>query len=133
MPGSNDYSMAPELRADYTATEAQPTLIAKPKATSATLPQIYVTQAYNPETFDQAAFDAAYLKRKHGTDASKRDIRRFNNKFKTSEEYTKALAEAKTKAKADFDAAERKKWSDSYKAYSEALAAQHKAKVGAST
>ena len=88
MPGSNDYSMAPELRADYTATEAQPTLIAKPKATSATLPQIYVTQAYNPETFDQAAFDAAYLKDKHGTDASKRDIRRFNNEQPIDEDNT---------------------------------------------
>lgn len=133
MPGSNEYSMAPELR----ASETTPTLVSKTASSTEKkdtgLPQIYKTQVYDPTTFDQAAFDAAYLKQKHGTDASKRDIRRFNNKFKSSEEYAKALADAKAEAKANFDAAERQKWSDSYRAYSTALAAQHKAKVGAST
>lgn len=136
MPGTNEYSMAPEYRAG--ATETTPTLITKPKLIGKsgnpnnTLPQIYTVKAYDPTTFDETAFADNWFRNDYGSKASKRDTRAFN-KFKITEEYTKALAEAKAKAKADFDAAERQKWSDSYAAYSAAIAAQHRAKVQSAT
>lgn len=136
MPGTNEYSMAPELRADY--TETAPALVSRSKAQGKVadavtgLPQIYKMQAYDPTTFDEAAFADTWFKNDYGSKASKGDARKFN-KFKNSEEYIKALADAKAKAKAEFDASENKKWQDSYKTYSEALATQHRAKVGAST
>jgi hypothetical protein len=132
MPGTNEYSMAPELRASTTTTA--PTLVAKPKPASTSgnlnsgIPQIYTTRTYDPTTFDEAAFAESLFRTEYGLKASKQDAKDFD-KFKTTEDYTKALEAAKATAKADFDASEHKKWSDSYKAYATAIAAQHRSKV----
>ena len=118
MPGSTEYSMAPAGLSGVSKTVATtPTLVSNPVTTAklgdayTNLPEVYKTQDFNEQNYrDQL------LATKYGTEASRRDKRKFNRYMKSEE----GLAEM-DKAKQAHTQAENQKWSQSLKARSQAM------------
>ena len=118
MPGSTEYSMAPAGLSGVTKTVAKtPTLVSNPVTTAklgdayTNLPEVYKTQDFNEQNYrDQL------LATKYGTEASRRDKRKFNRYMKSEE----GLAEM-DKAKQAHTQAENQKWSQSLKTRSQAM------------
>ena len=114
--------------ADAYMPKAAPVAPATPVSTAklgdpyTNLPEIYKTQS-----FDEQAYKDQLLTEMYGEQASKKDKRKFDTYIQSE-----AGLQAQKDAKAAFDKAERDKWSQSYKAYSSAIDAQHKARVQAS-
>ena len=118
MPGSTEYSMAPAGLSGVSKTVATtPTLVSNPVTTAklgdayTNLPEVYKTQDFNEQNYrDQL------LATKYGTEASRRDKRKFSRYMKSEE----GLAEM-DKAKQAHTQAENQKWSQSLKARSQAM------------
>lgn len=113
MPGSTQYSMDPALVAGNSGTE-QPALVTKPAAKPAALPELYQTKDFNEQDYR-----TQLLATKYGTEASRRDKRKFNRYMQSKE-----ALDAMKQAKIDHSKAENAKWSQSYSDYSKAVSQQ---------
>ena len=118
MPGSTEYSMAPAGLSGVSKTVAiTPTLVSNPVTTAklgdayTNLPEVYKTQDFNAQDYRDKL-----LTTKYGTEASRRDKRKFN-RYMQSEE---GLAEMDQARQAHMQA-ENQKWSQSLKARSQAM------------
>lgn len=118
MPGSTEYSMAPVGLSGVSKTVAKtPTLAPNPITTAklgdayTNLPEVYKTQDFNEQDYRDKL-----LTTKYGTEASRRDKRKFNRYMKSEE----GLAEM-DQAKQAHTQAENQKWSQSLKARSQAM------------
>lgn len=88
MPGSNEYSVSPDVRTN--TSESKPTLMPKSNPTPET---------YQMQDFDMNAWVASVLKERYGTDGSNRDFRKLN-RYLTSKEGLTALEQVKANHKA---------------------------------
>ena len=88
MPGSNEYSVSPDVRTN--TSESKPTLISKSNPTPET---------YQMQDFDMNTWVASVLKERYGTDGSNRDFRKLN-RYLTSKEGLTALEQAKANHRA---------------------------------
>ena len=118
MPGSTEYSMAPAGLSGVSKTVATtPTLVSNPITTAklgdayTNLPEVYKTQDFNEQDYRDKL-----LTTKYGTEASRRDKRKFNRYMKSEE----GLAEM-DQAKQAHTQSENQKWSQSLKARSQAM------------
>ena len=118
MPGSTTYSMAPVGLSGVSKTAAiTPTLVSNPITAAklgdayTNLPEVYKTQDFNEQNYRDKL-----LTTKYGTEASRRDKRKFN-RYMQSEE---GLAEM-NQAKQAHIQSENQKWSQSLKARSQAM------------
>ena len=114
MPGSNDYSVAPELRS---GAQPAPALASKPAPSIGKLGDPYTNL---PKIYTRGNFEETALKEKYGSEPSRRDRRQFKRYLKS-----------------DAGIADRQKYIDSentkeqasYSAYAKALGAQSKARM----
>lgn len=119
MPGSNIInSTDPQLYEDDAVVE-QPTPVVK--AAPVQLPKVYKTQDFNEEAYRNNRLATMY-----GTEASRRDKRKFN-RYMQSEEGLAALEQAKQK----HTQGENAKWSQSYRDYLAASMKQGRASLAA--
>jgi hypothetical protein len=106
--------MDPALVAGNSGTE-QPALVTKPAAKpTAALPELYQTKDFNEQDYR-----AQLLATKYGTEASRRDKRKFNRYMQSKE-----ALDAMEQAKIDHTRAENAKWSQSYNDYAKAVSQQ---------
>ena len=77
MPGSNDYSVAPELRSGAQPT---PALASKPTPSIGKLGDPYTNL---PKVYTRGNFEETALKEKYGSEPSRRDIRQFKRYLKS--------------------------------------------------
>ena len=77
MPGSNDYSVAPELRSGAQST---PALASKPVPSIGKLGDPYTNL---PKVYTRGNFEETALKEKYGSEPSRRDRRQFKRYLKS--------------------------------------------------
>lgn len=118
MPGSTEYSVAPvDLSGGSKTVVTNPILVDNPITTArlgdayTNLPEVYKTQDFNEQDYRDKL-----LTTKYGTEASRRDKRKFK-RYMQSEE---GLAEL-DRARQAHKQAENQKWSQSLKARSQAM------------
>ena len=114
MPGSNDYSVAPELRSGAQPT---PALVSKPAPSIGKLGDPYTNL---PKVYTRGNFEETALKEKYGSEPSRRDRRQFKRYLKS---------DAGIAAKRNYIKEENVKEQNSYAAYAKALGAQSKARM----
>lgn len=114
MPGSNDYSVAPELRS---GAQPAPALASKPAPSIGKLGDPYTNL---PKVYTRGNFEETALKEKYGSEPSRRDRRQFKR-------YLKSDAGIADRQK--YIDSENTKEQTSYSAYAKALGAQSKARM----
>ena len=118
MPGSTEYSMAPAGLSGVSKAVATTPTLASTSITAAKLGDAYTNlpEVYRTQDFNEQNYRDALLTAKYGTEASRRDKRKFN-RYMQSEE---GLAEM-DQAKQAHIQSENQKWSQSLKARSQAM------------
>lgn len=110
MPGSNKYSINPDLVGESASVTTSPTLVAK---SADAIPELYKKQAFDEQAWRQAQMTSRY------GNTSKKASRKTARYLKSKEGQLELEA-----AKTDHNNSERQKEIDSYKAWSQASVSQ---------